>query len=89
MLEVCLNLVVHKKPLTAALDAPRYHQQAIPEELLYESKRATKSVRDGLNAMGHGLAPRETIGDVHAILFENGRLIAVADSRRGGAAGGY
>jgi gamma-glutamyltranspeptidase len=39
--------------------------------------------------MGHGVSSRETIGDVHAILFDKGRLIAVADPRRGGAAGGY
>jgi gamma-glutamyltranspeptidase len=39
--------------------------------------------------MGHAVAPRDSIGDVHAILIENGRLTAVADPRRGGAAGGY
>jgi gamma-glutamyltranspeptidase len=44
---------------------------------------------DALNEMGHGVGGRAAIGDVHAILFENGRLIAVADPRRGGAAGGY
>jgi hypothetical protein len=39
--------------------------------------------------MGHGVASRDAIGDVHAILFEKNRMIAVAAPRRGGAAGGY
>ena len=51
--------------------------------------RVPQATIQALNAMGHGVDPRETIGDVHAILFEKGRLIAVADPRRGGAAGGY
>jgi gamma-glutamyltranspeptidase/glutathione hydrolase len=89
ILQVFLHLAVHRKTLAAAIDAPRYHQGDLPDELLYERTRASKPVIDALNQMGHGVAIRDAIGDVHAILFENGRLIAVADSRRGGAAGGY
>jgi len=39
--------------------------------------------------MGHAVKEWETIGDVHAILLENGTLTAVSDSRRGGAAGAF
>jgi gamma-glutamyltranspeptidase/glutathione hydrolase len=89
VLQVFLNMVVYRKTLSAAVDAPRYHQQAMPDEMLYEPLRAPSRTIDALNGMGHGVGPRDAIGDVHAILFENGRLIAVADPRRGGAAGGY
>ncbi|HEX2833780.1 MAG TPA: gamma-glutamyltransferase [Thermoanaerobaculia bacterium] len=89
ILQVFLNMVVYRKPLAAAIAAPRYHQQDMPDQLLYERRLAPKAIVDALNAMGHGVGARDSIGDVHAILFENGRLIAVADSRRGGAAGGY
>lgn len=89
VLQVFLNIVVHRQSLSAAIAAPRYHQQDTPDELLYERTRAPQTMIDALNAMGHGVAPRDAIGDVHAILFENGRLTAVADPRRGGAAGGY
>jgi gamma-glutamyltranspeptidase/glutathione hydrolase len=89
ILQVFLNVVVYGKSLTAAVAAPRYHQGAVPEEMLYERALTPKPLLDSLNAMGHAVAARDSIGDVHAILFENGRLIAVADSRRGGAAGGY
>ncbi|HET8796887.1 MAG TPA: gamma-glutamyltransferase, partial [Thermoanaerobaculia bacterium] len=88
VLQVFLGVAVHGKTLAAAIDAPRYHQQDVPDEMLYERGRAPKETINALNAMGHGVAPRDSIGDVHAILFENGRLTAVADPRRGGAAGG-
>ena len=89
ILQVFLNVVVYGKPLPAAVAAPRVHHQASPEQISYERGRMPQATLEALNAMGHGLEARESIGDVHAILFENGRLIAVADPRRGGAAGGY
>ncbi|HEX2062317.1 MAG TPA: gamma-glutamyltransferase, partial [Thermoanaerobaculia bacterium] len=89
ILQVFLNVVVYGKSLPAAVAAPRWHHQAVPEDVFYERGRAPQATIDALNAMGHGVTARDSIGDVHAILFENGRLIAVADSRRGGAAGGY
>ena len=88
ILQVFLNLVVYGKSLPDAVAAPRYHHQGLPENIDYE-RRAPQKTIDTLNGMGHGVAGREAIGDVHAILFEKNRMIAVADPRRGGAAGGY
>jgi gamma-glutamyltranspeptidase/glutathione hydrolase len=87
ILQVFLNVVVYRKSLPDAVAAPRWHHQATPDEVAYEA-RAPKSTVDALNAKGHAVSRRESIGDVHAILFENGRLVAVADPRHGGAAGG-
>jgi gamma-glutamyltranspeptidase/glutathione hydrolase len=89
ILQVFLNVVVYGKSLPAAIAAPRYHHCGVPEEMFYERTLAPQATLLALNEMGHAVAARETIGDVQAILFENGRLIAVADPRRGGAAGGY
>ncbi|MFL6246011.1 MAG: gamma-glutamyltransferase [Thermoanaerobaculia bacterium] len=88
ILQVFLNVVVYGKSLPAAVAAPRYHQ-GFAEEMLYERDLTPKPLIETLNEMGHAVAGRVSIGDVHAILFENRRLIAVADPRRGGAAGGY
>lgn len=88
ILQVFLNVVVHGKSLPDAVAAPRWHHAAIPDEMLVE-RGAPQVIVRWLNEKGHAMTQRESIGDVHAILFENGRLIAVADSRRGGAAGGY
>jgi len=89
VLQVLLNMIVYKQSLSDAVAAPRYHHQAVPEEIFYEEGRAPKSLLEALNAQGHGVKGRELIGDVHAIAFTGNRIIAVADPRRGGAAGGY
>lgn len=89
ILQVFLNVAVYGKSLPDAVAAPRYHHQAVPEEMSYEETLAPKATIDALNAIGHSVAARDAIGDVHAILFEKGRLVAVADPRRGGSAGGY
>ncbi|HVG23753.1 MAG TPA: gamma-glutamyltransferase [Thermoanaerobaculia bacterium] len=89
ILQVFLNVVLYGKSLPDAVAAPRYHHAAIPDELVTEGGRAPQKVIDALNARGHGVVLRPSVGDVHAILFDNARLVAVADPRRGGAAGGY
>lgn len=89
ILQVFLNVVVYGKSLPAAVAAPRYHHGGVPEEMSYERTLTPKPTIEALHAMGHAVDARDSIGDVHAILFENGRLIAVSDPRRGGAAGGY
>jgi gamma-glutamyltranspeptidase/glutathione hydrolase len=89
VLQVLLNVIVYKKSLVDAIAAPRYHQQGLPEDIAYELKRAPESILAALRERGHGVAYRESIGDVHAIAIEGGRIIAVADPRRGGAAGGF
>jgi gamma-glutamyltranspeptidase/glutathione hydrolase len=88
LLQVFLNIVVYGKSLAEAVAAPRWHHQATPDQIEYERGRAPQATIDALNEMGHGVVARNSIGDVQAILFENGQLIAVADPRRGGAAGG-
>lgn len=89
IVQVFLNVVAHGKSLADAVAAPRYHHGGIPDEMHAERGRAPQATIDALNARGHGVALRDAIGDVHAILFENTRFVAVADPRRGGAAGGY
>ena len=89
ILQVVLNVIVYGKPLFDAVAAPRYHQQSTPDEIAYERDRAPQKTIDALNALGHPVMPSEPIGDVQAIMFEGNRLVAVADPRNGGAAGGY
>jgi gamma-glutamyltranspeptidase/glutathione hydrolase len=89
ILQVFLNVVVHGKSLPDAVAAPRWHHAAMPDTMAVERGRAPQETINALNEKGHGVEMRKSIGDVHAILFENGRLVAVADPRRGGAPGGF
>ncbi|HEX9162070.1 MAG TPA: gamma-glutamyltransferase [Thermoanaerobaculia bacterium] len=89
LLQVMLNVIVYRMSLSDAVAAPRYHHQGLPEDIFYEEGRAPKMLLEALTAMGHGVRSRDAIGDVHALQFESGRILAVADPRGGGAAGGF
>lgn len=89
VLRVFLGVALQGRSLPDAVDAPRYDQQASPDDIAYERSRTPPNVLTALTAMGHGMAERQVIGDVHAILFDSTRMIAVSDPRHGGAAGGF
>src|SRR5262249_37504383 len=86
---VIANVLIHitnKKSLDEAIAAPRYDQQASPEDITYEQERAPKATLDALGALGHGIRVSDAIGDVQAVMIDRGKLIAVSDPRHGGAA---
>jgi gamma-glutamyltranspeptidase / glutathione hydrolase len=89
LLQVFLRVVVSGSSLADAVRAPRFHHGGMPDEVHYERGVAPIATVQALNTIGHAVAARTAIGDVHAILFSTRKLSAVADSRRGGAAGGY
>jgi gamma-glutamyltranspeptidase / glutathione hydrolase len=86
---VIVNVVVYKKSLDDAVAAPRYDQQATPEEIVFESRRAPKPTVDALLALGHATRPVESLGQVEAVMIDRGKLIAVSDPRGSGAAGAF
>lgn len=86
--QILLDMLVFKRPLADAIAAPRWSQQATPEEVAYE-QGAPQAMLDALLALGHGVRVREPIGDVQAVLVDGAKLLAISDSRHGGAAGGY
>jgi gamma-glutamyltranspeptidase/glutathione hydrolase len=87
--QILLDMFVFKRSLADAIAAPRWSQQATPEEISYEHGHAPQATLDALTALGHGITARETIGDVQAVLIEGKKLKAISDSRHSGAAGGY
>ncbi len=89
VLQVFLNVAVYGKSLYDAVAAPRWHHQGLPEEVFFERGMAPKETLNALLAMGHGIKERDPIGDIHAIQINNGKIVAVADPRHSGAAGGY
>jgi gamma-glutamyltranspeptidase/glutathione hydrolase len=89
VLQVFLNVAVYGKALPEAIAAPRFHHQAYPEEVFFERGIAPQKTVDALIGMGHAVKEREPIGDIHGLQFTNGKIIAVADPRWGGSAGGF
>ncbi|HEY0591071.1 MAG TPA: gamma-glutamyltransferase [Thermoanaerobaculia bacterium] len=89
VLQVFLNVTAFGMPLGDAVAAPRYHHQAWPDEIRWERGRAPLELLDALNRIGHATKEVAPIGDVHAIMFKDGKIHVAADARRGGLAGGF
>jgi gamma-glutamyltranspeptidase/glutathione hydrolase len=87
--QILLDMFVFKHSLAEAIGAPRWSQQANPEEISYEQSRAPAATLAALQALGHGIRAQESIGDVQAVLIDGTRLLAISDPRHGGAAAGY
>ncbi len=86
-LEVLLNVMRFGRNVQDAVDAPRFHHQWKPDQLVVETLMPAP-LREKLAAMGHSIKERKTIGAVQAIGVDpaTGERQAGADSRRGGAA---
>ena len=91
--QVLLGLVLRRESLEAAVAAPRFHQQDFPDVLEVEQDAFDPAWIAALQAMGHTIKVSERdpvpgrIGRVHAVgALPGGRVEAVADSRREGAA---
>jgi gamma-glutamyltranspeptidase / glutathione hydrolase len=86
-LQVLLNRALRRASLDAAVAAPRFHQQDLPDAIQIERGRFDAGWIDALQKMGHAITERGAIGRVHAIAVESdGTLTAVADPRGAGAA---
>jgi gamma-glutamyltranspeptidase/glutathione hydrolase len=74
----------------AAINAPRFHHQWLPDQILME-KDFPASLENGLNALGHKTKRRGHIGLVNAIGIDpqSGERLGAADPRDEGAAVGY
>ena len=89
VLQTFLAIAVDGKPAGDALAAPRFDQQALPDDIAYENSTTPAETVAKLREMGHGLRETVSLGDMNALVIEAGRITAVADPRHGGAAGGY
>jgi gamma-glutamyltranspeptidase/glutathione hydrolase len=96
VLLVTLRHLAFSQSLRDAVDAPRFHQQWLPDSVRVEpalvNDPASAATLDALRRMGHAIdANPARQGDAHSIGVDpagNGYL-GVADPRRGGRAAGY
>jgi gamma-glutamyltranspeptidase / glutathione hydrolase len=88
VLHTILNTIEFNMPLDQAVNFPRFHHQWLPDEIVYESSGMRQSVLGRLAELGHSLRSRSSIGNVHAIAFDNDSnlFIGVADKRGEGKA---
>ncbi|HKD17726.1 MAG TPA: gamma-glutamyltransferase [Thermoanaerobaculia bacterium] len=91
-LQVLLGLALRSENLAAAVGAPRFHQQDVPDAVEVEKDRFDPAWLTALEAMGHTIkvSDREPLtgrlGRVHAVAaLKGGKSEAVADPRHHGA----
>ncbi|HUI35220.1 MAG TPA: gamma-glutamyltransferase [Stellaceae bacterium] len=91
VLETLMNLVDFRMAPEAAVAAPRFHQQYLPDTVFYENGGLSPETQSALGAMGYNLKEQPPWGAVELIaIAPDGTLIGVNDPRRpAGAALGY
>jgi len=72
VLDVVLGVTAFKQSVRAAVDAPRVHNQWLPDETRYEAGAIPDSTKAELEGMGHTLrqAPSRSQGDAHSIWYD-------------------
>ncbi|MET0287310.1 MAG: gamma-glutamyltransferase, partial [Polyangiales bacterium] len=83
--QILMQIIDHGRSLREAVEAPRVHQQWLPDEVLVEPGLAPQ-LADALRQRGHELVVESHIGHAHCIELdrEHRTLNAVADVNRGG-----
>jgi len=90
VLETIMNVVDYGMAPQEAVDAPRLHYQALPDQLYYERSGLSPDTVQALAEGGYKLVEQRPWGAVELIEIANGRLYGASDSRRpAGAAAGY
>ena len=88
--QTILNVLDFGMGMQEAVSAPRFHHQWLPEYTSFEREAMDSELIDKLEAMGHEIRARGSIGRVDAILvLKDKRLEAGADPRGDDAAAGY
>ncbi|MHB1861457.1 MAG: gamma-glutamyltransferase [Gemmatimonadaceae bacterium] len=87
--QIILNVIDGHMSLADAMSAPRIHQQAWPDKLVYETGGLIPAVADSLQAMGYELAPVAHLANANAVLRVGGGWEGMVEPRATGGAVGY
>jgi gamma-glutamyltranspeptidase / glutathione hydrolase len=87
--QIILNVIDGHMSLADAMSAPRIHQQAWPDKLVYEKGGLMPAVADSLTAMGYELSPVGHLANANAVLRVAGGWEGMVEPRATGGAVGY
>jgi gamma-glutamyltranspeptidase / glutathione hydrolase len=87
--QVILNVIDHHMTLANAMSAPRIHQQAWPDVVLYEKGGLIPGMADSLTAMGYSLSPVGHLANSNAVMRVANGWEGMVEPRSTGGARGY
>ena len=77
VLQVVTNIIDHGMDVAAAVAAPRFHHQWLPNRIRYETGAISPATVDRLGTMGHvGLNETGSIGDANSVMRAGNEIIA-------------
>ncbi|MWN90637.1 gamma-glutamyltransferase [Gilliamella sp. Pra-s65] len=82
--QVVTNVFDNHMSLKAAIDAPRYHHQLLPANLIFIERfqnKVPEELKDKLKQMGYHFKQQDFSGDIQAIKITDNKLEAVSDIR--------
>lgn len=82
VLQVIMNVIDFNMPLDKAVQAPRFHHQWLPDEIMVEKNAISPTARAVMEVMGHRFRDVKSLAVVKAILVRaDGKLHAAGDHR--------
>ena len=82
--QVVTNVFDNHMSLKAAMDAPRYHHQLLPANLIFIERfqnKVPEKLKDKLKQMGYHFKQQDFSGDIQAIKITDNKTEAVSDIR--------
>lgn len=91
VLQAIINVLDFNMNIRDAINAPRFHHQWLPDEIVFESYGMTEDVKNNLINKGHKLKEISILGRVEGILFDKHKNLywGSSDKRGFGKAVGY
>jgi gamma-glutamyltranspeptidase / glutathione hydrolase len=88
--QVITNVIDYKMDVSQAVDTGRFHDQWLPDLIMFEKGSIDSLVLEGLKGMNYNFMARSVIGSVNAIeILPDGKIRAGADRRGYNTACGY